>query len=83
MLSDAADELLSLIALPDQGKKMVNELSGGQKQRVAIARAGGRAAGVAAGRAAVGARPQAAPAARAKVAREAEREGLVAVAQAA
>ena len=34
-----ADELLSLIALPDQGKKMVNELSGGQKQRVAIARA--------------------------------------------
>ncbi|MGH6932413.1 MAG: ABC transporter ATP-binding protein [Dongiaceae bacterium] len=34
-----ADELLSLIALPDQGHKMVNELSGGQKQRVAIARA--------------------------------------------
>jgi len=34
-----ADELLSLIALPDQGRKMVNELSGGQKQRVAIARA--------------------------------------------
>jgi spermidine/putrescine transport system ATP-binding protein len=34
-----AEELLSLIALPDQGKKMVNELSGGQKQRVAIARA--------------------------------------------
>jgi spermidine/putrescine transport system ATP-binding protein len=34
-----ADELLSLIALPGQGKKMVNELSGGQKQRVAIARA--------------------------------------------
>jgi spermidine/putrescine transport system ATP-binding protein len=34
-----ADELLSLIALPDQGKKLVSELSGGQKQRVAIARA--------------------------------------------
>jgi spermidine/putrescine transport system ATP-binding protein len=34
-----ADELLELIALPDQGEKMVNELSGGQKQRVAIARA--------------------------------------------
>src|ERR1700742_400331 len=34
-----AAELLSLIALPDQGKKMVNELSGVQKQRVAIARA--------------------------------------------
>lgn len=34
-----ADELLELIALPDQGDKMVNELSGGQKQRVAIARA--------------------------------------------
>src|SRR5512138_1889049 len=34
-----ADELLGLIALPGQGKKMVNELSGGQKQRVAIARA--------------------------------------------
>ncbi len=34
-----ADELLSLIALPDQGGKLVSELSGGQKQRVAIARA--------------------------------------------
>jgi spermidine/putrescine transport system ATP-binding protein len=34
-----ADELLNLIALPDQGKKLVSELSGGQKQRVAIARA--------------------------------------------
>ena len=34
-----ADELLDLIALPDQGKKLVTELSGGQKQRVAIARA--------------------------------------------
>jgi spermidine/putrescine transport system ATP-binding protein len=34
-----ADELLDLIALPDQGDKMVHELSGGQKQRVAIARA--------------------------------------------
>jgi len=34
-----ADELLELIALPDQGDKMVHELSGGQKQRVAIARA--------------------------------------------
>jgi spermidine/putrescine transport system ATP-binding protein len=34
-----ADELLSLIALPDQGNKLVSELSGGQKQRVAIARA--------------------------------------------
>ena len=34
-----ADELLELIALPDQGDKLVSELSGGQKQRVAIARA--------------------------------------------
>lgn len=34
-----ADELLDLIALADQGKKLVSELSGGQKQRVAIARA--------------------------------------------
>ena len=34
-----ADELLELIALPDQGDKQVNELSGGQRQRVAIARA--------------------------------------------
>lgn len=34
-----ADELLNLIALPDQGDKLVSELSGGQKQRVAIARA--------------------------------------------
>ncbi|MFN4142728.1 ABC transporter ATP-binding protein [Aestuariivirga sp.] len=34
-----ADELLSLIALPGQGGKLVSELSGGQKQRVAIARA--------------------------------------------
>jgi spermidine/putrescine transport system ATP-binding protein len=33
------DELLDLIALPDQGGKRVDELSGGQKQRVAIARA--------------------------------------------
>jgi spermidine/putrescine transport system ATP-binding protein len=34
-----AAELLELIALPDQGQKLVSELSGGQKQRVAIARA--------------------------------------------
>ncbi len=34
-----AAELLSLVALPDQGNKRVSELSGGQKQRVAIARA--------------------------------------------
>src|SRR5262245_65362087 len=34
-----AEELLTLIALPGQGKKLVGELSGGQKQRVAIARA--------------------------------------------
>lgn len=34
-----ADELLELIALSDQGDKMVSELSGGQRQRVAIARA--------------------------------------------
>lgn len=34
-----AQELLNLIALPDQGNKLVSELSGGQKQRVAIARA--------------------------------------------
>jgi spermidine/putrescine transport system ATP-binding protein len=33
------DELLRLVALPDQGDKLVSELSGGQKQRVAIARA--------------------------------------------
>jgi spermidine/putrescine transport system ATP-binding protein len=34
-----AEELLNLIALPDQGNKLVSELSGGQRQRVAIARA--------------------------------------------
>jgi spermidine/putrescine transport system ATP-binding protein len=34
-----ADELLDMIALPDQGDKFPSELSGGQKQRVAIARA--------------------------------------------
>jgi spermidine/putrescine transport system ATP-binding protein len=34
-----ANELLNLIALPDQGDKLVSELSGGQRQRVAIARA--------------------------------------------
>ena len=34
-----AEDLLNLIALPDQGDKMVSALSGGQKQRVAIARA--------------------------------------------
>lgn len=34
-----AQELLELIALPDQGDKKVSELSGGQRQRVAIARA--------------------------------------------
>ena len=34
-----ADELLSLIALSDQGDKLVGALSGGQRQRVAIARA--------------------------------------------
>jgi spermidine/putrescine transport system ATP-binding protein len=34
-----AGELLNLIALPDQGDKLVSELSGGQRQRVAIARA--------------------------------------------
>jgi spermidine/putrescine transport system ATP-binding protein len=33
------DELLHLVALPDQGRKRVSELSGGQKQRIAIARA--------------------------------------------
>lgn len=33
------EQLLDLIALPDQGGKRVDELSGGQKQRVAIARA--------------------------------------------
>jgi spermidine/putrescine transport system ATP-binding protein len=33
------DELLSLVALGDQGSKKVTELSGGQRQRVAIARA--------------------------------------------
>jgi spermidine/putrescine transport system ATP-binding protein len=34
-----ADELLRLVALPDQGDKRIAELSGGQKQRVAVARA--------------------------------------------
>ncbi len=34
-----ADELLNLIALSDQGEKLVSALSGGQRQRVAIARA--------------------------------------------
>jgi spermidine/putrescine transport system ATP-binding protein len=33
------DELLRLVALGDQGEKLVSELSGGQRQRVAIARA--------------------------------------------
>jgi spermidine/putrescine transport system ATP-binding protein len=33
------DELLRLVALPDQGDKRISELSGGQKQRVAVARA--------------------------------------------
>ncbi|HEX2887550.1 ABC transporter ATP-binding protein [Vineibacter terrae] len=33
------EALLQLVALPDQGGKLVSELSGGQKQRVAIARA--------------------------------------------
>ena len=36
---ERAQELLDLIALPDQGEKLVSELSGGQRQRVAIARA--------------------------------------------
>ena len=34
-----ADQLLNLIALSDQGDKLVGALSGGQRQRVAIARA--------------------------------------------
>jgi spermidine/putrescine transport system ATP-binding protein len=34
-----ADELLHLVALDDQGEKLVSQLSGGQRQRVAIARA--------------------------------------------
>ena len=34
-----ADELLNLIALPEQADKLVTALSGGQRQRVAIARA--------------------------------------------
>ena len=34
-----ADELLKVVALPDQGDKRISELSGGQKQRVAVARA--------------------------------------------
>ena len=32
------NDLLRLVALPDQGKKRISELSGGQKQRVTIAR---------------------------------------------
>jgi spermidine/putrescine transport system ATP-binding protein len=36
---ETVDNLLHLVALPDQGAKLVSELSGGQKQRVAIARA--------------------------------------------
>ena len=36
---ERAQELLELIALPNQGEKLVSELSGGQRQRVAIARA--------------------------------------------
>ncbi len=34
-----AEDLLDLIALPDQADKRIHELSGGQKQRVAVARA--------------------------------------------
>ena len=34
-----AEELLDLVALPDQGDKQCDALSGGQRQRVAIARA--------------------------------------------
>ncbi len=34
-----AEELLEMIALPEQADKLPSELSGGQKQRVAIARA--------------------------------------------
>ena len=37
--NEAGRRASELIALPDQGKKLVSELSGGQKQRVAIARA--------------------------------------------
>jgi len=37
--SKKVEELLHLIALGDQGNKLIDELSGGQKQRVAIARA--------------------------------------------
>lgn len=37
--AEKVNALLKLIALPDQGNKLVSELSGGQKQRVAIARA--------------------------------------------
>jgi iron(III) transport system ATP-binding protein len=38
-INERVDELLSLVGLPDQGKKYPAQLSGGQQQRIALARA--------------------------------------------
>lgn len=38
-ITDRVAELLSLVGLPDQGKKYPAQLSGGQQQRIALARA--------------------------------------------
>ena len=38
-MNERVNELLTLIGIPDQGKKMPHQLSGGEQQRVAVARA--------------------------------------------